>query len=187
VNAAGYLTNQLLIAMPTLGDENFSQTVTLICDHSASGALGLILNKPLQMDMGEIFRQLQIDMAGDGAGMRPVLRGGPVQGDRGFVVHRAGGQWESTLRVSDAIHVTTSRDVLRAIARGEGPQDAFLVLGYAGWESGQLEDEIRANAWITAPVDAKLVFDVPFEKRWNAAAELLGVELSRISPVSGNA
>jgi putative transcriptional regulator len=187
MNDAGYLTNQLLIAMPTLGDENFSHSVTLICDHSASGALGLILNKPLQMDMGEIFRQLQIDMAGDGAGKRPVLRGGPVQGDRGFVVHRAGGQWESTLRVSDAIHVTTSRDVLRAIARGEGPEDAFLVLGYAGWESGQLEDEIRANAWITAPVDAKLVFEVPFEKRWNAAAELLGVELSRISPVSGNA
>jgi putative transcriptional regulator len=187
MNDAGYLTNQLLIAMPTLGDENFSHSVTLICDHSASGALGLILNKPLQMDMGEIFRQLQIDMAGDGAGKRPVLRGGPVQGDRGFVVHRAGGQWESTLRVSDAIHVTTSRDVLRAIARGEGPGDAFLVLGYAGWESGQLEDEIRANAWITAPVDAKLVFEVPFEKRWNAAAELLGVELSRISPVSGNA
>ncbi len=187
MNDAGYLTNQLLIAMPALGDENFSHSVTLICDHSASGALGLILNKPLQMDMGEIFRQLQIDMAGDGAGKRPVLRGGPVQGDRGFVVHRAGGQWESTLRVSDAIHVTTSRDVLRAIARGEGPEDAFLVLGYAGWESGQLEDEIRANAWITAPADAKLVFEVPFEKRWNAAAELLGVELSRISPLSGNA
>jgi putative transcriptional regulator len=187
MNEAGYLTNQLLIAMPTLGDENFSHSVTLICDHSASGALGLILNKPLQMDMGEIFRQLQIDMAGDGAGKCPVLRGGPVQSDRGFVVHRAGGQWESTLRVSEAIHVTTSRDVLRAIARGEGPEDAFLVLGYAGWESGQLEDEIRANAWITAPADAKLVFEVPFEKRWNAAAELLGVELSRISPVSGNA
>ena len=187
MNVAGYLTNQLLIAMPTLGDENFAQSVTLICDHSASGALGLILNKPLQMDMGEIFRQLQIDMAGEATGRRPVLRGGPVQADRGFVVHRAGGQWESTLRVSDAIHVTTSRDVLRAIARGEGPGDAFLVLGYAGWESGQLEDEIRANAWITAPVEPKLVFEVPFEKRWNAAAELLGVELSRISPVSGNA
>jgi putative transcriptional regulator len=187
VNVAGYLTNQLLIAMPTLGDENFAQSVTLICDHSASGALGLILNKPLQMDMGEIFRQLQIDTAGESTGRRPVLRGGPVQADRGFVVHRAGGQWESTLRVSDAIHVTTSRDVLRAIARGEGPEDAFLVLGYAGWESGQLEDEIRANAWITAPVEPKLVFEVPFEKRWNAAAQLLGVELSRISPVSGNA
>jgi putative transcriptional regulator len=187
LNAPGYLTNQLLIALPALGDENFSHTVTLICDHSESGALGLILNKPLQMQMGEIFRQLQIDVAAGSVARLPVLRGGPVQADRGFVVHRAGGQWESTLRVSEAIHVTTSRDVLRAIARGEGPQDAFLVLGYAGWESGQLEDEIRANAWITAPADAKLVFEVPFERRWNAAGELLGVELSRISPVSGNA
>jgi putative transcriptional regulator len=184
---SGYLTNQLLIAMPALGDANFSQTVTLICDHSANGALGLILNKPLQMHMREIFQQLQIETAGGALIERQVLRGGPVQADRGFVVHRAGGQWESTLQVSDAIHVTTSRDVLRAIARGEGPDDAFLVLGYAGWEGGQLEEEIRANAWITAPVDAKVVFEVPFEQRWNAAAGLLGVDLSRISPTGGNA
>jgi putative transcriptional regulator len=187
MTASGYLTNQLLIAMPTLGDTNFSQTVSLICDHSPNGALGLILNKPLKMRMDEIFKQLQIEVAGGAVGDRQVLRGGPVQGDRGFVVHRAGGQWESTLQVSDAIHVTTSRDILRAIARGEGPTDAFLVLGYAGWESGQLEDEIRANAWITAPVDPKLVFEVPFEQRWTAAAGLLGVDLSRISPISGNA
>jgi putative transcriptional regulator len=187
MNAAGYLTNQLLIAMPTLGDANFSQTVTLICDHSSNGALGLILNKPLNMRMDEIFRQLQMEVTGSVIAERSVLRGGPVQGDRGFVVHRAGGQWESTLRVSDAIHVTTSRDILRAIARGEGPAEAFLALGYAGWESGQLEDEIRANAWITAPADPKLVFEMPFEERWNAAAGLLGVDLSRISPISGNA
>ncbi|MFI4891325.1 MAG: YqgE/AlgH family protein [Steroidobacterales bacterium] len=187
MSPSGYLTNQLLIAMPTLGDANFSRTVTLICDHSPNGALGLILNKPLRMSMDEIFKQLQIEVAGGGASERHVLRGGPVQVDRGFVVHRAGGEWESTLQVSDAIHVTTSRDILRAIARGEGPADAFLVLGYAGWESGQLEDEIRANAWITAPVDPKLVFEMPFEERWNAAAGLLGVDLSRISPISGNA
>ena len=184
---SGYLTNQLLIAMPSLGDANFSGTVMLICDHNEDGALGLILNKPWQMRMGEIFRQLQIDLADERAGELPVLRGGPVQGDRGFVVHRAGGHWESTLRVSDAIHVTTSRDILRSIARGEGPAEAFLALGYAGWEGGQLEEEIRANAWITAPVDARLVFDVPFDERWNASAGLLGIELSRISPISGNA
>ncbi len=187
MSAPGYLTNQLLIAMPALGDENFSRTVTLICDHSPNGALGLILNRPLRMYMDEIFRQLQIEVPAGVGGERRVLRGGPVQGDRGFVVHRAGGQWESTLQVSDAIHVTTSRDILRAIARGEGPADAFLVLGYAGWESGQLEDEIRANAWITAPVDPKLVFEMPFEERWSAAAELVGVDLARISPISGNA
>ena len=187
MSTPGYLTNQLLIAMPTLGDENFSQTVTLICDHSPNGALGLILNKPLQMRMQEIFSQLQIDTTGAAVGDRPVLRGGPVQADRGFVVHRAGGQWESTLRVSESIHVTTSRDILRAIARDAGPADAFLALGYAGWDGGQLEEEIRANSWITVPADAKVVFEVPFSERWHAAAALLGIELSRISPISGNA
>jgi len=116
-----------------------------------------------------------------------VLRGGPMQTDRGFVVHRAGGEWDSTLKVSDSIHVTTSRDILAAMARGEGPAEAVVALGYAGWGGGQLEDEIRANAWLSAPVDPDLIFDLPFESRWHAAGRLLGVELSRISPISGNA
>jgi putative transcriptional regulator len=183
----GYLTNQLLIAMPAMGDPNFAQTVTLICDHNSRGALGLILNKPLQMRMGEIFAQLEIEVAGSAVSERHVLRGGPMQTDRGFVVHGAGGQWDSTLKVSDSIHVTTSRDILAAIARGEGPREAFVALGYAGWDGGQLEDEIRANAWLNAPVDSQLVFELPFESRWQAAGRLLGVELSRISPISGNA
>ena len=185
--AAGYLTNQLLIAMPGLGDADFSGTVMLMCEHTAKGAMGLILNRPLQMRMREIFRQLEIEVTDERAAELPVLRGGPVQSDRGFVVHRAGGQWDSTISVSDAIQVTTSRDILRSIARGTGPTDAFLALGYAGWEGGQLEGEIRANAWITAPVDEHVVFDVPFGERWNASAGLLGIELSRISPTSGNA
>jgi putative transcriptional regulator len=186
---SGYLTNQLLIAMPTLGDPNFSQTVALICDHSAQGALGLILNKPLPMRMAEIFEQLEIEIE---IGERPlierhVLRGGPMQTDRGFVVHPAFGEWDSTLKVSDAINVTMSRDILAAMARGEGPEDAVVALGYAGWDGGQLEDEIRANAWLSAPVEAGIIFDLPFESRWHAAARLLGVELSRISSISGNA
>jgi putative transcriptional regulator len=184
---SGYLTNQLLIAMPAMGDPNFSQTVALICDHSARGALGLILNKPLPMRMGEVFEQLDIVIAGGPMAERPVLRGGPMQTDRGFVVHSAGGQWDSTLKVSDAIHVTTSRDILAAIARGEGPAAAVIALGYAGWDGGQLEDEIRANAWLSAPADSGIIFDMPFESRWQAAARLLGVELSRISSMSGNA
>jgi putative transcriptional regulator len=110
-----------------------------------------------------------------------------MQTDRGFVVHRAGGAWDSTLKVSDAIHVTTSRDILAAIARGEGPQEAMVALGYAGWDGGQLEQEIRANVWLNAPVDPVLIFDLPFESRWEAAGRLLGVELSRISTLSGNA
>ena len=106
---------------------------------------------------------------------------------RGFVVHRAFGEWDSTLKVSDALHVTTSRDILAAMARGQGPDEAVIALGYAGWDGGQLEEEIRANAWLSAPVDLGLIFELPFESRWLAAGRLLGVELSRISPIGGNA
>ena len=184
---AGYLTNQLLIAMPAMGDPNFAQTVALICDHSSRGALGLILNKPLLMDMAEVFDQLEITVAPNPLSQRKVLRGGPMQTDRGFVVHRAGGEWDSTLKVSNEIHVTTSRDILAAMARGEGPPQAVVALGYAGWDGGQLEDEIRANAWLSAPVDFGIIFDLPYESRWQAAGRLLGVDLARISPISGNA
>jgi putative transcriptional regulator len=176
-----------LIAMPAMGDPNFTQTVALICDHSSKGALGLIVNKPLPMRMGEIFEQLEIELGTGPLRERPVLRGGPMQTDRGFVVHRAAGAWDSTLKVSDVIHVTTSRDILAAIARGEGPQEAMVALGYAGWDGGQLEEEIRANVWLSVPVDPMLIFDLPFESRWEAAGRLLGVELSRISSISGNA
>lgn len=184
---SAYLTNHLLIAMPTLGDPNFSQTVTLVCDHNSRGALGLIVNRPLPMRMADIFEQLEIELPGGPLSERQVLRGGPMQTDRGFVVHRAHGEWDSTLKVSDTLHVTTSRDILAAIARGDGPTEAVVALGYAGWDGGQLEEEIRANAWLSAPVDPGIIFDVPFESRWQAAGRLLGVDLSRISPLSGNA
>jgi putative transcriptional regulator len=184
---SGYLTNQLLIAMPSMGDPNFAQTVALICEHSAQGALGLILNKPLPMRTAEIFEQLEIELKLEPLRDRQVLRGGPMQTDRGFVVHPACGDWDSTLKVSDALHVTTSRDILAAMARDEGPKQAMIALGYAGWDRGQLEDEIRANVWLNAPVDLGLIFDLPFESRWHAAARLLGVELSRVSPIGGNA
>jgi putative transcriptional regulator len=187
VSAPGYLTNQLLIAMPSLGDPNFSQTVALICDHSSQGALAVIVNKPLPMRMAEVFEQLEIQIAAGPLPQRHVLRGGPMQTDRGFVLHRAGGAWDSTLEVSDALHVTTSRDILAAMAQGQGPEDALVALGYAGWGGGQLEAEIRANAWLSAPVDLDLIFAVPFQSRWAAAGRLLGVDLSRISPISGNA
>src|SRR5271154_5965566 len=187
MSGAEYLTNQLLIAMPSMGDPNFAQTVALVCDPSPRGALGLILNKPLPMRMSEIFEQLEIELPGGPLRERRVLRGGPMQNDRGFVLDRARGEWYSTLKVSDTIHVTPSRDILAAMARGDGPMEAVVALGYAGWDGGQLEDEIKANAWLNAPVDSGIIFDLPFESRWHAAARLLGVELSRISPLSGNA
>jgi putative transcriptional regulator len=182
-----FLTNQLLIAMPAMTDPNFSQTVTLICEHSAKGALGLVLNRPLPMKLSDVFEQLSLDAADAHIGEQPVLRGGPVQTDRGFVVHRHGGQWDSTLKVSDQIQVTTSRDILAAMARGEGPPDAFIALGYAGWDAGQLEQEMLANAWLSVPADERVIFDTPYEDRWQAAGRLLGIELTRISTVAGHA
>jgi putative transcriptional regulator len=183
----GSLTNHLLIAMPSLSDPNFSQTVALICEHTDKGALGIVLNKPLPMKLSDVLSQMKLEPTTEIIAAQPVLRGGPVHTDRGFVLHRPGGKWDHTHKVSDTIQVTTSRDVLAAMARGEGPSDAFIALGYANWDSGQLEREMRENAWLTVPVDAKVVFDLPFEDRWAGAWRLLGIEPDRLSPVAGHA
>ncbi|EQD32415.1 protein containing DUF179 [mine drainage metagenome] len=181
------LANHLLIAMPSLSDPNFMQTVALICEHTDRGALGIVLNKPLPMRLSDVLSQMQITPSSEIIAEQPVLRGGPVHTDRGFVLHRPGGQWDHTHKVSDAIQVTTSRDVLAAMARGEGPADAFIALGYAGWEAGQLEREILENAWISVPVDARVVFDLPFNERWSGAWHLLGVEVGQLSLTAGHA
>jgi putative transcriptional regulator len=181
------LTNQLLIAMPSLSDPNFAHTVTLICEHSDKGALGIVLNKPLPMQLSEVLSQMKLKALDERIGGQPVLRGGPVHTDRGFVLHRPGGHWDSTHQVSESIQVTTSRDVLAAMARGEGPEGAFIALGYAGWEGGQLEREIIDNSWLSLPLDERIVFEVPFEERWPAVWRLLGIELGQLSPVAGHA
>jgi putative transcriptional regulator len=188
MSAGAYLGNQLLVAMPSLADPNFSHSVTLICEHNERGALGLVINRPLEMRMSEVLDQLSLKT--DDASLRnmPVLGGGPVQRDRGFVLHRPGSQsWESTMAISDTLHVTTSRDILAAMAKGTGPKTATMALGYAGWEAGQLDEELLQNAWLTVPCDDSLIFELPFEQRWHAAARLLGIELSRISTQAGRA
>jgi putative transcriptional regulator len=185
--APGFLTNQFLIAMPALADENFSQTVTFICEHNPQGALGIIINRPLEMRLADVFRQLKLP-AEEPLSSQLVLQGGPVQTDRGFVVHRAHSrEWDSTLRVSEHVHVTTSRDILDAMARGEGPHDAFVALGYAGWEAGQLENEMVQNAWLSVTAEPHVLFDTPFDQRWLAAGRLLGVDLATLSPHAGHA
>jgi putative transcriptional regulator len=184
---AHFLSNQLLIAMPSLSDSNFVQTVTLICEHSERGALGIVLNKPTGMKLGDVLSQMKLEASSAYVGEQPVLRGGPVHGDRGFVLHRPGGEWDSTHKVSEVVQVTTSRDVLSAIAHGTGPQNAFIALGYASWEAGQLEREVLDNAWLTLPMNERIVFELPFEERWSAAWQLLGVDSSRVSPVAGHA
>jgi putative transcriptional regulator len=184
---AEYLHNQLLVAMPTLSDPNFAQTVTLICEHTARGALGIVLNRPLTMQLGEVFEQLDLHPEDPALRTQRVLRGGPVQCDRGFVLHGPGHAWDSTLRVSDQVCVTMSRDILTAMAQGTGPATAVMALGYAGWEAGQLEDEIRSNTWLNVPVDESIIFSVPYEQRWQSAARLLGVDLGRIATQAGHA
>jgi len=182
-----YLTGHLLIAMPAMSDPNFARTVSFICEHTEQGALGIIINRPLELSLGEVFDQLSLETAAPAMAAQPVLRGGPVQVERGFVLHSPGGNWDSTVAVSDTIHLTTSQDILGALARGTGPDRALMALGYAGWGAGQLEMEISANAWLSVPATDALVFDTPFEARWAAAAGLLGINLATISPEAGHA
>lgn len=181
------LTNQLLVAMPGMQDENFSQTVTLVCEHSSKGALGIVLNKPLSMRLSEVLSQMNLPALDEGVGSQIVLRGGPVHQDRGFVLHRPGGKWDSTHRISDSIQVTTSRDVLAAMARGEGPEKAFIALGYAQWDAGQLEQELKDNSWLTLPLDESMLYELPYEDRWLAAWRSLGVDVASVSTSAGHA
>jgi putative transcriptional regulator len=185
--ASAYLTNQFLIAMPGMADPNFAQTVTLICEHSEQGALGIVVNQALPMSLAEVFDELGLDCARSAITQQPVLRGGPVQADRGFVLHTPGGHWESSLPFSEQIHLTTSRDILDALAQGSGPERAVVALGYAGWDAGQLEEEVANNAWLTVAADERLVFETPMEERWEAAGRLLGVNLLHLGSGSGRA
>jgi putative transcriptional regulator len=185
--AATFLSNQFLIAMPGMADPNFAQSVTLVCEHNAQGALGIVINRPLPMTFGEVFKQLGLDAAHSKVASDPVLAGGPVQTDRGFVLHTPGPLWDSTLPVSDWLHLTTSRDILDALARGEGPPSALIALGYAGWDAGQLEAEVAQNAWLTVAAHDRLVFETALDDRWEAACQLLGVNLLHLSSDAGHA
>ena len=181
------LTNQFLIAMPSLDDPNFHGTVTLICDHGAQGAMGIIINRPLDINLGDVLAHMHLTAEQDGIAQRPVYMGGPVQTDRGFVIHTAAGHWDSTLRIGDALQVTTSKDILAQLAKGEGPRQALVALGYAGWGAGQLEQELADNAWLCGPADLHILFDTPWQQRWKAAAALMGVDLSQLSDQVGHA
>jgi putative transcriptional regulator len=185
--ASAYLTNQFLIAMPGMADPNFAQTVTLICEHSDQGALGIVVNQALPMSLAEVFDELGLDCAPSAITQQAVLRGGPVQADRGFVLHTPGGHWESSLPFSERMHLTTSRDILDALAQGSGPERAVVALGYAGWDAGQLEEEVANNAWLTVAADERLIFETPMEERWEAAGRLLGVNLLHLGSGSGRA
>jgi putative transcriptional regulator len=183
----GSLTNQLLIAMPGMLDPNFSTTVTLICEHNDDGALGIVINRPTTLKLGGLFEQLAVDDPDTGAAGKPVLSGGPIGTERGFVLHGPERSYENTLAVSESICLTLSRDIIDAMATGEGPKQSLVALGYAGWEAGQLEDELLANSWLNVPATAEIVFDTPFQDRWNSAARTLGIDIARMSPDAGHA
>jgi len=181
------LKNQLLIAMPGLADPNFFHTVTFICEHTDSGAMGIVINRPTDIRVGEVLEQMDIEPGSRQAMQDQVFLGGPVEEQRGFVLHSGVRGWDSTLRITEDLSVTTSRDILEAMARGEGPEQSLVALGYAGWGGGQLEQELLDNAWLTAPANQVILFDLPPEQRWQAAAELLGVDLATLSSDSGHA
>ena len=182
------LNNHFLIAMPSMKDPNFNGTVTYLCKHDEKGALGIIINRPLDMQVAEIFRQLSFDVIDETQADRPVLGGGPVQREMGFVLHQSEETYDKTLNPAETgIRVTVSQDILNSMARGEGPKPALVALGYAGWDPGQLEAELAANAWLSVPANPTILFDTPFDKRWEAAAALLGVNISQLSSYAGHA
>lgn len=173
--------------MPSLADPNFARTVTLICEHSSEGAMGLVINRLTDLRLRDILAQLGIDSSRAHQADLPVFYGGPVQNNRGFVLHEPIGHWQATLPVTDRLGVSTSRDILEAIARNEGPERCLVALGYAGWSPSQLEREISDNSWLNGPADAAVLFDTPPENRWRAAAGLLGVNLTTFTGDAGHA
>jgi len=182
-----YLTDQFLIAMPALADPNFFQTVIYIGEHNANGALGLVINRPLNLSLEQLLDHLEIATDRFDLTKMPVYFGGPVQPDQGFVLHSPIGHWGATLRVTDRLGITTSRDILQAAADGQGPTHLLVALGYAGWGPGQLERELVENSWLSSPADFSILFHTPSEQRWLAAAALLGIDLNLLSADAGHA
>jgi putative transcriptional regulator len=187
MHAPQYLADHFLIAMPSLADPHFVRGVTLICQHDANGAMGLVINHLSDFTLGEVLRQMDIACDSPALAQRPVLIGGPVQLERGFVLHDDPRDFGSTLRFGNGLGVSTSREILEEIAGGSGPANFLVTLGYAGWTAGQLEEELAQNAWLTVPVDKSILFGTPLEERWQAAARSIGVDVSKLSDLVGHA
>ena len=190
--AAFDLTNQFLIAMPGMVDENFAGTVVYMCQHTEDGALGLVINKPIDIKLKSLFEKVELSLASDRSiGEQPVYFGGPVQTERGFVLHEkqsaAASHYSSTLSIPGGLEMTTSKDVLEAMSSGGGPRRVLVTLGYSGWGAGQLEDELGRNGWLTVDADPAIIFDTPIEKRYDRAVSLLGIDPRMLSGDAGHA
>jgi putative transcriptional regulator len=183
------LSNHFLVAMPALEDSNFSRTVTLICQHNSNGALGVTINRTIKsLNINDILHQCSLPKTElVNIGQQPVYVGGPIHTELGLVLHRGVGTWQSTLNIGDQLGLTSSRDVFEAIANSGGPDDCLLVLGYAGWEAGQLDREIGQNSWLTVPADPSIIFEVDVEQRWAKAATSLGINIAALSRIAGHA
>jgi putative transcriptional regulator len=179
--------NQLLIAMPGMEDPNFSASVTLVCEHNSEGALGIIVNRPMNLNLSGLFDQLDLTDVDSSIAAKPIMDGGPVAMERGFVLHSPCDGFDHSITVSEDIQLTLSRDVLESMAAGRRPESSLIALGYAGWEAGQLEVEMLANTWLSVPASPDIVFKVPYEQRWRAAAGKLGIDISQLSPDAGHA
>ena len=180
------LAHHLLVALPSLTDPTFARTVALICQHDENGAMGVLVNQPSEYTLGDVLAQMEIQTDDFALRDQVVLNGGPVHPERGFVIHDDASGWDSSLQVGQGVFLTTSRDILEAMARGEGPRNALVTLGCAGWTEGQLEAEIADNSWLTVPADAELLFDTPLEQRWQGAASRIGVDLFRMTDYTGH-
>ncbi len=184
---ATHLSNHFLIAMPRLADPNFQHSTTYICEHNEDGAMGLVFNRPLNLNIKEVLEEMDIEAEDPVLATTQVYDGGPVHEERGFVLHRPAKLWESSVVVSEHLAITTSKDILVEIGKGNGPAQYLVTLGYAGWGPGQLEMELAANAWLTCPADLSVLFDEPAESRWARAAAIIGVDLTLLSGDSGHA
>jgi putative transcriptional regulator len=181
------LANHLLIAMPNLEDSFFSRSVTYICEHTEEGALGIMLSQPLEATYHELFDHLKISSTNQDVLDNALLAGGPVDKERGFILHSPLGSWNSSLTISDDIALSTSEDILAAIANREGPDEAVIALGYSGWDKGQLEQEIEENSWLIVPADKNIIFHTEPQKRWQQATKLLGIDWTQLTEHSGHA
>jgi len=181
------LTHHFLIAMPSMADSVFAKSLTYICEHNEQGALGIIVNRPINLTLGELFAQIKVPLDQAEFKNLPVHFGGPVQTDRGFVLHDTEGNWQSTLRINDKLALTTSKDILEAVGEGMGPHSLLVTLGYAGWEPGQLEHELSQNAWLSVLASEHILFELPAEERLPAAMALLGVDYASLSEDAGHA
>ena len=181
------LANHFLIAMPAMADPHFSRTLTYICEHNEEGALGVIVNRPIDMTLGTLLDRVDIPYETNTPVDAPIYFGGPVQTDRGFVLHGPSGQWQSQLRVDEEISLTSSRDILQSIGATGEPAHMLVMLGYSGWSAGQLEWELTQNAWLTVKAEPHIIFDLPPDARLAAAMQLLGVDFASLSDVAGHA